>query len=124
MLPHTAVLFDRGFPCPGPLVDLQPFGEHVASAEEMTIGGDPFPASGRSPEPFASALAHLVALSPEPKELGTLEPPPPWTSPPNGTELWPWPDDREIDLNAVSGPGWIEDSGRDARDQLQALGGQ
>ena len=30
----------------------------------MTVGGDPFPDSGRSPEPFAEALAHLVARLP------------------------------------------------------------
>ena len=113
-------LFERGFPCPEPLVDLMPFGEHVASAEEMTIGGDPFPDSGRSPEPFAQALAHLVALSPTPEQLSTLDPLPPWTFPPYGTDLWPWPDDRDIDLNAADGPAWIEESGRAARDRLHA----
>ena len=119
---HRA-LFERGFPCPELLVDMAPFGEQVASAEEMTVGGDPFPESGRSPEPFAEALAHLVALAPKPEELGTLEPAPPWTFPPYGTDLWPWPDDRDIDLNSVYGPAWIDESGRVARDRLQASGG-
>jgi phosphotransferase family enzyme len=117
------VLFERGFPCPEPLIDLAPFGEGVASAEEMTVGGDRFPVSGRSPGPFAEALAHLVALAPKPAELDTLYPAPPWTLPPFGTDLWPWPDDRDIDLNEVSGPAWIDESGRAARDRLQALVG-
>ena len=119
---HRA-LFERGFPCPEPLVDLAPFGEGVASAEEMTVGGDPFPVSGRSPEPFAEALARLVALAPKPEELDTLDPAPPWTFPPHGTDLWPWPDDLDIDLNEVNGPAWIDESGWAARDRLQAYGG-
>jgi Phosphotransferase enzyme family len=119
------VLFERGFPCPEPLVDLEPFGEGkgVASAEKMIVGGDPFPNSGRSPEPFAEALAQLVALAPKSEELDTLDPAPPWTFPPFGTDLWPRPDDRDIDLNEVSGPAWIDESGWAARDRLQALGG-
>ena len=106
------VLFERGFPCPEPLIDLASFGEGVASAEEMTVGGDPFPGSGRSPEPFAEALADLVVLAPKPEELDTLDPAPPWTLPPFGPDLWPWPDDRDFDLNEVNGPVWINESGR------------
>jgi hypothetical protein len=117
------VLFERGFPCPEPLIDLAPFGEGVASAEEMTVGGDPFPGSERSPKPFAESLAHLVALAPQPEELDTLDPAPPWTFPPFGIDLWPWPDDRDIDLNEVSGPAWIDESGWAARDRLQAVEG-
>jgi hypothetical protein len=37
--------------------------------------------------------------------------------------VWPWPDDRDIDLNSVYGPAWIDESGRVARDRLQASGG-
>jgi hypothetical protein len=36
------VLFERDFPCPEPLIDLAPYGEGVASAEEMIVGGDLF----------------------------------------------------------------------------------
>ena len=39
------VLFERGFPCPEPLVDLEPLGEGVASAEVMIVGGETFPDS-------------------------------------------------------------------------------
>ena len=41
-----------------------------------------------------------------------LDPAPPWTFPPFDTDLWPWPDDRDIDLNEVDGPAWIDESGR------------
>jgi hypothetical protein len=99
---------------------LAPFSTGVASVEEMTVGGDPFPVTGRSPEPFAEALAQLVALAPKPEELGTLDPAPPWALPPYGTDLWPWPDDGDIDLNQVNRPAWIDESGRAARDRLQA----
>ncbi len=114
-------LFERGFQCPEPLVGLAPFGDRVASAEAMIVGGELFPDSGRSPIPFARALAHLVALAPEPEELDSLEPALPWTFPPSvGTDLWPWPDDCDIDLNSVDGPAWVDEAGRAARDRLQA----
>jgi len=119
---HRA-LFERGFPCPEPLVDLAPFGAGVASAEEMTVGGDLFPVSGRSAEPFAEALARLVALAPKPEKLDTLDPAPPWTFPPHGADLWPWPDDRDIDLNEMNGPAWIDESGWAARNRLRTYGG-
>jgi len=104
---------------------LEPFGEGkgVASAEKMIVGGDPFPNSGRSPAPFAEALAHLVAVAPKSEELDTLDPAPPWTSPSDGTDLWPRPDDRDIDLNEVNGPAWVDESGWAARDRLQFSGG-
>ena len=119
------VLHLRGFPCPEPLVDNEAFGELVASAEVMVPGGEPFPASGRSPIPFAAALADLVRLAPSPNEVGPLEPAPPWTAPDHeAAELWPWPDDCDVDLNAVGGPGWIDEAGRAARDRLRLSAGE
>ncbi len=119
------VLFERGFPCPEPLVDLEPLGEGVASAEAMIVGGEVFPDSGRCPDPFAKALAHLIAMAPTAEELGSLEPAPPWTAPTNEvSDLWPWPDDLEVDLNTVDGPAWIEQGARVARDRLQSCGQQ
>jgi hypothetical protein len=118
-------LFEQGFPCPEPLVGLEPFGDGdwVASAEKMVVGGDPFPDSWRSPEPFAEALALLIDLAPKAEQLDTLDPAPPWTSPSDGTDLWPWPDDRDINLNEVNGPAWIDNSGWAARDRLRSSGG-
>ncbi len=119
------VLFERGFACPEPLVDLEPLGESVASAEVMIVGGETFPDSGRSPDPFAKALAHLIALAPPAEELGSLEPVPPWAAPTNDvSDLWAWPDDLDVDLNSVDGPAWIEQGARVARDRLQSCARQ
>lgn len=113
------ILSERGFPCPEPFTGLEPFGEQVASAEGMVGRGDVFPAGGRAPEPFAAALGRLVALAPEASGVGTLDPPPPWTGPDRRADnLWPWPDDRDVDLNAIDGPSWIDAAGRAARDRL------
>ena len=118
-------LYQRGFACPEPLVDGEPFGELVASAEVMVPRGELFPGSGRATVPFAQALADLVSLAPSPAEVGPLDPAPPWTSPDHGgPELWPWPDDREVDLNAVGGPGWIDEAARGARDRLRQYRGE
>jgi hypothetical protein len=115
------LLFERGFPCPEPLVDLEAMDGFVASAEAMVTGGDRYPSSGRSPAPFAAALARLVGLAPLPSEIPSLDPRPPWMAPDFGAaELWPVPDERDVDLNAVDGPAWIDEAGRVARTRLAA----
>lgn len=112
-------LFERGFPCPELIVDLEPISGLAASAEAMTTGGASYPSTGRSPVPFARALARLVTLAPIPTEVPPLDPRPPWTAPAFGApELWPPPDDRDVDLNAVDGPAWIDEAGRVARRKL------
>jgi hypothetical protein len=119
------LLFDRGFACPEPLMGLQSFGPWVASAEAMVSGGELFPLSGRSAAPFAEALARLIVLAPEPTELPSLDPPLPWTAPdPRESRLWPWPDDRDMDLNTVGGPAWIDDAGWAARARLEQSRGR
>jgi hypothetical protein len=114
-------LFERGFPCPEPLVDLEPLDDFVASADAMVTGGDPCPRSGRSPEPFARALARLVALAPSPSEVSSLNPAPPWAAPDFAAPgVWPDPDARGVDLNAAALPGWLDEAGRFARSTLAA----
>jgi Phosphotransferase enzyme family len=114
-------LFERGFPSPEPIVDLEPMDGLVASAEAMVRGGNVYPRSGRSPAPFASALAQLVSLAPHVAEVCSLEPPPPWTAPDLGAAvLWPAPDDRDLDLNSIGGPEWIDEAGRAAKTRLAA----
>lgn len=114
-------LFERGYPCPEPLVGLCPFGPWVASAEAMVVGGQISPTSGRDPSAFAAALYGHVVLTPALSRLPSLDPPLPWTGPDGGQSgLWPWPDDRDVDLNTAGGPEWIDDAGRAARMRLEA----
>ena len=116
-------LFDAGFACPEPLVGLEPLGPFVASAETLVSGGELWPTSGRSPEPFAQALAALITAAPEPAELPPLERPLPWTGPERQQPgLWPSPDDRDVDLNAIDGPDWLDDAGRASRSRFEAPG--
>jgi hypothetical protein len=112
-------LFERGFPCPEPIVDVEPMDGLVASAEAMVSGGNLYPRSGRSPIPFASALAELVRLAPRAAEVPSLDPPPPWTAPDFGAEaLWRARDDRGLDLNSFDGPAWIDEAGLAAKSRL------
>ena len=116
-------LFDAGFACPEPLVGLEPFGPFVASAETLISGGARWPDSGRAPDPFAQALAALMAAAPAPTEVPTLEPPLPWTGPDRQQQgLWPSPDDRDVDLNAIDGPDWLDEAGRVARSRFEETG--
>lgn len=113
-------LFDRGFACPEPLVGPEPLGDLVASAEALVSGGDLFPRSGRAPAPFARALATLIGVAPDLEELPSLDPPLPWAGPDRRSRrLWPWPDDRNVDLNAVDGPAWLDEAGAAARSRLE-----
>ncbi len=105
-------------------MDVEPIGgDFVASADAKMSGGDPYPRSGRSPAPFASALARLVSLAPRVAEVSSLDPPPPWTAPDFGTAvLWPAPDDQDVDLNSIGGPEWIDEAGQAAKTRLAASG--
>jgi hypothetical protein len=118
-------LFESGYPCPRPLAGPAPFGEYEATAESYVPGGVMLPGSGRSAEPFAVALAQLVDLAPRPEEVPSLAPAPPWTAW-NHDEggLWPWPEDQDLDLNEVDGPGWIDAAGQAARRRLTEGDGQ
>ncbi len=113
-------LHEAGFPCPQPLAGPLALAGFTATAESYLPGGDRFPPSGRAAEPFASALAALVAAAPAAPDVPSLAPNPPWTAW-NHSEggLWPMPDDRDIDLNSVGGPDWVDLAGRAARDRLR-----
>jgi hypothetical protein len=114
-------LFLAGYPCPEPIAGPTVIGAWTITAESYVSGKAVWPASGRLARPFAEQLARLVSLTPPVTEVASLEPVPPWTAW-NHEEggLWPWPDDLDIDLNAASGPHWIDDAGRAARQRLQA----
>ena len=53
--------------------------------------------------------------------MPALDPAPSWAAWNHaGHGLWPCPEDPDVNLNEVAGPGWIDDAGRRARDRLQA----
>lgn len=117
-------LFQAEFPCPEPLLGPTPLGQWSASAERYQPGGTMLPRSSRAARPFASALAWLMAAAPGQGDVATLDPPPPWTAwNHRGPGLWPWPDDRDIDLNAVEGPRWLDDVGAAVRLRLSDADG-
>jgi hypothetical protein len=114
-------LYESGYPCPEPLSGAVPFGGGVATAEAYVPGGAVLPGAGRSARAFAGAFARLITAAPRPAEVPDLDPPPSWADwDHGGAGLWPHPDDPDVDLNEVSGPAWIDEAGRCARDRLRA----
>jgi hypothetical protein len=78
------------------------------------------PDSGRAAQPFAAALAQLVHLAPRPGQVPSLAPAPAWTAWNHSQGgLWPQPEDLNMDLNEVDGPGWIDAAGQAARQKLR-----
>src|SRR5215831_2926929 len=113
-------LFESGYPCPRLLAGPAQFKDYEATAESYIIGGEVLPDSGRHAEPFAAALARLVALAPAPDEVPSLAPAPAWAAWNHGEDgLWPWPDDQDIDLNQVVGPDWLDAAAQAARRRLR-----
>jgi hypothetical protein len=112
-------LFDSGYPCPQPLAGPAPLGEYAATAESLVSGEVTLPDSGRSPEPFAAALARLVHLAPRPEQVPSLAPAPAWAAWNHDQgQLWPRPDDQDVDLNEAAEPGWVDAAGQAARQKL------
>lgn len=118
-------LFDCGYPCPQPLAGPALLGEYEANAESYIPGGAMLPASGRTAQPFAAALAQLVHLAPRPGQVPSLAPAPAWAAWNHSQGgLWPRPEDLDVDLNEVDGPGWIDAAGHAARQKLREGGDQ
>ncbi len=114
-------LFDAGYPCPQPLAGPAPLEEYEATAESRVSDGVPLPDSGRAARPFAAALAELVRRAPRPGQVPALAPAPAWAAwDHGGGGLWPRPDDLDVDLADVAGPGWIDAAGRAARQKLRS----
>jgi hypothetical protein len=109
-----------GFPCPAPLTAVTRVGALAVTAETAMPGG-----SQLSPEhgaaPFAGLLNRLIDSAPEPSTIASLAPAPPWTGWDHpGVLLWPDSDDEGRDLNALSGPTWVDGAARRVRDRLTA----
>jgi hypothetical protein len=112
-------LWAAGFPCPEPLAGPTPMGALIATAEAFVPGGMSLAPGPDSPRLFAEALAALIRLALSVASVPTLAPPPAWVwwdHDQRGT--WPFPDDRDTDLNAHSEPSWLEDVGRRVRRRL------
>jgi Phosphotransferase enzyme family len=116
---HRA-LWNAGFPCPEPLVDLQPLGGYAASAEVLIPGADEPPEGGLAAL-SAGSLGRLVELAPSPGSVPSLTPSPSWVGW-DHTEpgLWPRPEERDVDLNAYPEPRWLDRVAAAVRDRLRA----
>ena len=112
-------LWTVGFPCPEPLVDLQPLNGFAASAEALVPDvGQP---DGELAALSAAALARLVELAPGPGSVPSLKPSPSWVGW-DHTEpgLWPRSEDVDADLNAYPEPQWLDRVAAAVRDRLRA----
>jgi hypothetical protein len=116
---HRA-MWRSGFPCPEPVVDLQPLNGYAASAEVLVPDIDDSP-DGDVAALSAAALARLVELAPSPGSVPSLTPSPSWVGW-DHTEpgLWPRPEDRDIDVNTYSEPHWLDRVAAAVRDRLLA----
>jgi Phosphotransferase enzyme family len=116
---HRA-LWAAGFPCPEPLVGLQPLDGYAATAETLVPDvGEPPPGSELAAL-SAAALARLVGLAPDPGSVPSLAPSPSWVGW-DHTEpgLWPAPEDHDADLNACPEPQWLARVAAAVRDRLR-----
>ena len=115
---HRA-LFKAGFPCPEPLVDLQPLNGHAASAEVLVPDVNEPPQGGLAAV-SAAALARLVELAPSPGSVASLTPSPSWIGwDHTGPGLWPRLEGRDVDLNAHPEPRWLDRVAAAVRDLLR-----
>jgi hypothetical protein len=120
---HRA-LWTAGFPCPEPLVDVQPLNGYAATAETLAPDVDEPPPDSELAVLSAAALARLVELAPIPGSVPSLAPSPSWVGW-DHTErgLWPAPEDRDVDLNAYREPQWLDHVAAAARDHLRSHAG-
>lgn len=109
----------RGFPCPAVIAGPAPFGDLAATAEEYVAPHGPAPDAPPA-APAAELLAQLVRTTPPADSAPALQPAPPWVGWDHpGEQLWPRPDDLDVDLNAHAGPAWIDDTATAVRRRLR-----
>ncbi|MDQ2847833.1 MAG: aminoglycoside phosphotransferase family protein [Actinomycetota bacterium] len=119
---HRA-LWRAGFPCPAPLVDLQPIGELAVSAEVLVAIENQPPVEDLAVH-SAAALARLIALAPQSTSVPSLAPSPSWTGWDHGEpDLWPTSEELDVDLNAYDEPRWFARVASALRDSLRASAG-
>jgi len=113
-----AELARAGFPCPQPLTTATRVRDLTVTAETAVTGGRPLPLE-QGAGPFAALLARLIKSAPTPAKVPDLSPSPPWTGWDHpGRRMWPDLDEHGNDLNAVTGPDWIDDAARRVRERL------
>jgi Ser/Thr protein kinase RdoA (MazF antagonist) len=120
---HRA-LWKAGFPCPEPVVGLQPLDGYAATAETLVPGAGEPPPDSELAALSAAALARLVELAPDPGPVPSLAPSPSfagWDHAEPG--LWPAPEDRDVDLNAYPEPRWLARVAAAVRDRLRGHSG-
>jgi Phosphotransferase enzyme family len=116
---HRA-LWTAGFPCPEPLVDLQPLDGYAATAEALVRDAGQPPPKSELARLSAAGLARLVELAPDSGSVPSLAPSPSWTGwDHTGPGLWPAPEDRDVDLNARPEPRWLDRVAAAVRDHLR-----
>jgi hypothetical protein len=116
---HRA-LWTSGFPCPEPLVDLQPLEGYAGSAETLVQGADEPPPPSKLAARSAAALARLVGLAPDPGSVPSLAPSPSWVGWDHAEPgLWPTPEDYDVDLNSLQEPRWLNRVAAAVRDRLR-----
>jgi phosphotransferase family enzyme len=116
---HRA-LWRAGYPCPEPLVDLQPLNGYAASAEVLVADVDE-PPEGELAALSAAALARLVEQAPSPGAVPSLTPSPSWVGWDHAEPgLWPTPEDSNVDLNAYPEPQWLDRVAAAVRDSLHS----
>lgn len=117
---HVAA-FELGVPCPEIVTGLSRFrGDGALTIERYAPQGELLPRGDRQLRSSAQALAQTVdrlsvlpATDPTFAELHPV----PWLDW-HGAARWPAPDDVDVDLNAVSAGGWIDEIGRLAAQAL------
>jgi Phosphotransferase enzyme family len=115
---HRA-LWKAGFPCPEPVVGLQPLDGYAATAETLVPGAGEPPPDSELAALSAAALARLVELAPDPGPVPSLAPSPSFAGWDHaGPGLWPIPEDRDVDLNAYPEPQWLARVAAAVRDHL------
>jgi hypothetical protein len=120
---HRA-LWTAGFPCPEPLMDLQPLDGYAATAEALVPDVGAPPPGSELAALSAAALARLVELAPDPGSVPGLAPSPSWAAWDHAEpELWPAPEDRDEDLNAYPEPRWLARVAAAVRDHLRGQAG-
>lgn len=118
------VLWTAGFPCPEPLVDLQPLDGYAATAEALVPNAGQPPPKSELARLSAAGLARLVELAPDPRSVPSLAPSPSWTAWDHREPgLWPALEDRDVDLNGYPEPRWLDRVAAAVRDHLRGYRG-